>query len=66
TVDGEEVEFSDGFTDLHTRSYENILAGQGYGLDDVRFSIEVVSAFRKLPLTLGGERHPVVAAKAKG
>lgn len=63
TVDGEEVEFSDGFTDLHTRSYEEVLAGRGYGLDDVRFSIEVVSAFRDLPVIAGGERHPVVVAK---
>ncbi len=44
TLDGEEVEFSEGFTDLHTRSYEEILAGRGFGLDEVRPSIEVVSA----------------------
>lgn len=65
TMDGEEIEFSEGFTDLHTRSYEQIIAGQGYGLKDVRFSIEVVSAFRNLSLTRDGERHPVIAAKAK-
>ena len=46
TVDGEEVEFSEGFTDLHTRSYEEILAGRGFGLTDVRPSIEIVSTFR--------------------
>jgi UDP-N-acetyl-2-amino-2-deoxyglucuronate dehydrogenase len=63
-MDGAEVEFSDGFTDLHTRSYEEILAGKGYGLDDVRFSIEVVSAFRTLPLVASGDRHPAVAAKS--
>jgi UDP-N-acetyl-2-amino-2-deoxyglucuronate dehydrogenase len=57
-IDGEELEFSDGFTDLHTRSYEEILAGNCYGLDDVRPCIEVVSQFRGLPLTGGGERHP--------
>ncbi|MEI8007841.1 MAG: Gfo/Idh/MocA family oxidoreductase, partial [Bacteroidota bacterium] len=34
TIDGEEVEFSDGFTDLHTLSYKQILAGNGYGLED--------------------------------
>ena len=34
TVDGEEVEFSDGFTDLHTRVYEEVLAGRGFGIDD--------------------------------
>jgi UDP-N-acetyl-2-amino-2-deoxyglucuronate dehydrogenase len=57
-VDGEELEFSEGFTDLHTRSYEEILAGKGYGLDDVRPCIEIVSQFRKLPVTAAGERHP--------
>jgi len=66
TVDGKEFEFSDGFTDLHTRSYEEILAGQGYGLDDVRFSIEVVSAFRTMPIASMGEKHPIVAARTRG
>jgi UDP-N-acetyl-2-amino-2-deoxyglucuronate dehydrogenase len=60
TVDGEEIEFSEGFTDLHTRSYEEILAGRGYGLADVRPCIELVSQFRKLPLERTGERHPFV------
>ena len=46
TVDGEEVEFSEGFTDLHTRSYEEIIAGRGFGLDEVRTSIDIVSKFR--------------------
>jgi len=61
-VDGEEQEFSDGFTDLHTRSYEEILAGRGFSIDQVRPSIEVVSAFRTQALALTrGERHPRVA-----
>ena len=60
TLDGEQVEFSEGFTDLHTRSYEEILAGKGYGLDDVRFCVEVVSQFRNLPVTASAERHPFV------
>jgi UDP-N-acetyl-2-amino-2-deoxyglucuronate dehydrogenase len=60
-VDGEELEFSEGFTDLHDRSYQAILRGQGYGLSDVRPCIEVVSQFRNLPLSSGGERHPFVA-----
>jgi UDP-N-acetyl-2-amino-2-deoxyglucuronate dehydrogenase len=60
-VDEEEVEFSDGFTDLHTRSYEEIVAGRGFGLDAVRPSIEIVSAFRTAPLEARrGERHPFV------
>jgi UDP-N-acetyl-2-amino-2-deoxyglucuronate dehydrogenase len=59
TVDGEEVEFSGGFTDLHTESYRSILAGQGFGLELVRPSIEVVSHIRTAPLEPGrGERHP--------
>lgn len=66
TMDGEEVEFSEGFTDLHTRSYEEILAGKGYGLEDVRFSIEVVSQFRTAPLVTAGETHPFVANYLKG
>ncbi len=61
TVDGEEVEFSEGFTDLHTRSYEEILAGRGFGLDDVRPSVEIVSTFRHAPVTSSHEwRHPSV------
>jgi UDP-N-acetyl-2-amino-2-deoxyglucuronate dehydrogenase len=61
TVDGEEVEFSEGFTDLHTRSYEEIVAGRGFALDEVRPSIDIVSAFRKADIELNrGERHPAV------
>jgi UDP-N-acetyl-2-amino-2-deoxyglucuronate dehydrogenase len=62
TVDGEELEFSEGFADLHTRSYEEILAGRGFTLADVRPSINIVSQFRKAPIELNrGERHPLVA-----
>lgn len=50
TVDGEEVEFSEGFTDLHSESYHDILAGGGFRLDDVRPSIETVSAIRTAPI----------------
>src|SRR5665213_2627948 len=58
-IDGHEVEFSDGFTDLHTRSYEEILAHRGFGLSDVRSSVEIVSVFRQASLTpRAGERHP--------
>jgi UDP-N-acetyl-2-amino-2-deoxyglucuronate dehydrogenase len=59
TVDGEEVEFSEGFTDLHTRSYEEIVAGRGFGLDEVRPSIDIVSTFRNAPISSSHEwRHP--------
>jgi UDP-N-acetyl-2-amino-2-deoxyglucuronate dehydrogenase len=44
TLDGQEIEFSDGFTDLHTRVYREILAGRGAGLDDARPAIELVFA----------------------
>lgn len=57
-VDGEEIEFSKGFTDLHTRSYEEILAGRGFSLEDVRPSVEIVSAFRTLPLSRSDGIHP--------
>lgn len=62
TVEGEEIEFSGGFTDLHTASYQNILDGTGYGLDVVRPSIEVVSRIRTAPIEPGrGEQHPDIA-----
>jgi UDP-N-acetyl-2-amino-2-deoxyglucuronate dehydrogenase len=57
TVDGEEVEFSEGFTDLHTRSYEEIIAGRGFGLDDVRPSIDIVSTFRTAPIVRSNGVH---------
>ena len=47
TVDGEELEFSDGFTDLHTRVYEEVLAGRGFGIDDARPSIELTHQIRQ-------------------
>lgn len=45
-IEGEELEFSGGFTDLHTQSYKNILAGNGYGVEDNRAAIETVSDMR--------------------
>lgn len=64
TVDGEDIEFSDGFTDPHTRSYQEILAGRSFGLADVRPCIAVVSEFRSLPVTSGGRRHLFVRDSA--
>lgn len=59
TVDGEDIEFSGGFTELHTRSYEEILKGNGFGLDEAYGSIETVSKIRNLqPLGLIGDYHP--------
>jgi len=51
SVDGEEIEFSGGFTDLHTRVYEETLAGNGFGIDDARPSIELVHKLRTMDLT---------------
>lgn len=59
TVDGQELEFSGGFTDLHTQSYKGILAGDGFGLDVVRPSIELVHGIRNAAIEPSqGERHP--------
>lgn len=59
TVDGAEFEFSDGFTELHTRSYEQILAGRGFGLDDSRAAIETVAKIRSSdPIGPKGDYHP--------
>ena len=61
TVDGEEIEFSGGFEDLHTKSYEEILKGNGFGLDDARPSIQLVHDIRNAPKQRGvGEEHPFV------
>jgi UDP-N-acetyl-2-amino-2-deoxyglucuronate dehydrogenase len=59
TVDGEEIEFSGGFTDLHNRSYEEILAGRGFGLEENRTAIATVAAIRNAePAPLQGDYHP--------
>lgn len=47
TMEDQELEFSDGFTDLHTLSYKEILAGKGFGVDDARPAIELVDRIRK-------------------
>ena len=62
TLDGEEVEFSDGFTELHTDSYRHILATGGFGLDDAEPSIKLVHAIRQAdPVGRRGEYHPLAA-----
>lgn len=59
TVDGEEIEFSGGFTGLHTRSYEEILAGRGFGVEENRTAITTVSAIRDAKIsTLTSDYHP--------
>lgn len=59
TIDGEEIEFSDGFTDLHTRSYEEILAGRGFGLEENRVAIQTVADIRTAEISsTAASRHP--------
>ena len=59
TIEGEEIEFSEGFTDLHTRSYEEILKGNGFEIDQAKKSIEIVYDIRnKNPVGLTGDYHP--------
>ncbi|MCB0593924.1 MAG: Gfo/Idh/MocA family oxidoreductase [Lewinellaceae bacterium] len=62
-VEGQEFEFSDGFADLHTRSYEEILAGNGFRLEEARGAIAVVHDIRNArPAGLKGEYHPLAGA----
>lgn len=67
TIDGEELEFSGGFTDLHTRVYEEILEGKGFGIEDARESIELVYRLRTMDLTKNpaGLVHPAVEGLKK-
>jgi len=59
TCEGEDIEFSGGFTDLHTRSYEEILKGNGFGLEENRVAIDTVSHIREAPSQgLTGDYHP--------
>ncbi|MDG2279846.1 MAG: Gfo/Idh/MocA family oxidoreductase [Flavicella sp.] len=51
TVEGEEIEFSGGFTELHTKSYQDILDGKGFGLEDARQSIDIVHQIRNAELS---------------
>ena len=62
-ISGEELEFSEGFTELHKVSYEEILAGRGYGLDDARHCIEAVNVIRTAQVVTprDGQGHPVLA-----
>jgi UDP-N-acetyl-2-amino-2-deoxyglucuronate dehydrogenase len=64
TVDGDEIEFSEGFTDLHTRVYEQVLAGGGHGIDDARPSIELTSSIRQAAvLGQASNVHPKVVRR---
>jgi len=59
TIDGEEIEFSDGFTELHTDSYKDILSGGGFRIGEARKAIQTVYDIRHSePIGLKGEYHP--------
>jgi len=58
-LDGEELEFSDGFTDLHTKSYENIFAGKVFGIKEVEKTVDLVYKIRNAKaIGLKGDYHP--------
>jgi UDP-N-acetyl-2-amino-2-deoxyglucuronate dehydrogenase len=67
TVDGDEMEFSEGFTDLHTTSYREILAGRGYGIEDARHCVETVNTIRSSAIVTpqNGEGHPFLATLSR-
>jgi UDP-N-acetyl-2-amino-2-deoxyglucuronate dehydrogenase len=64
TVNGEEIEFSEGFTDLHTMTYKEILAGKGFGLKEARQSVETAYTIRNsTPVGIKGDYHPILKTK---
>lgn len=61
-ISGDKLEFSEGFTDLHTTSYKEVLAGRGYGLVDARHCIETVNVIRSARMApRNADTHPFVA-----
>ena len=61
TINDKELEFSGGFTDLHTLSYQEILKGNGFGIDEVRASTNIVYNIRNAEaIGLKGEYHPLL------
>jgi len=66
TVNGEEVEFSGGFTDLHTLVYRETLAGRGFGIEDARPSVDLAHAIRHAhPVRPAGPYHPMIDAAGR-
>ena len=64
TADGENLEFSDGFTELHTKIYEDILSGGGFGVEENRVAIETVATIRNASIApVGPLTHPFVGAQ---
>lgn len=61
TMDGREIDFDTGFGNLHTRVYESILTGEGYGIEDARPSIELVHRIREAEMTMNPDvPHPML------
>ena len=61
TIDSQDLEFSDGFVDLHTQSYAHILDGGGYPVSEARQAIEIVETMRHMDVMTGGsDRHPIL------
>lgn len=60
TVDGNDFEFSGGFTELHTKSYEHVLSGNGFRISETTTAINAVHEIRHaMPLGLKGDYHPL-------
>ena len=65
-IDGSEIEFSDGFAELHTRVYARTLEGHGFGIADARPATELVHAIRTSTLSPGGsDAHPVIRGTSR-
>lgn len=64
TIEGEELEFSGGFTDLHSKVYKGLISGNGFGIEDSRSAIEIVENIRESsPIGLKGDYHPFAKLK---
>jgi len=57
-IDNDELEFSNGFTELHTESYRGVLKGDSFGLEDAKTSIQIVHDIRNQEIILKGDKHP--------
>ncbi len=71
TIDGEKIDFSSGFTNLHTKVYENIFQGKGYGIKEAKPSIDLAYKIRNSEITQNFEKsHPflrkILKTKEKG
>lgn len=62
TIEGEELEFSGGFTDLHTQNYQLVLEGKGFGIEENRVSVETVEVIRSAPIVESSQHtHPLLS-----